>query len=249
MKNHNNITYKSCLLLGIICLGITACSANDPSIYPLGTYATTPPYVIVQSSAVVYTTMEEITNEASTIIIGRPVGERGIVNTARDPNDLSKPDSEYFGIGQVYEVEVISYIKGEAANTLYVIQSHGQARISSQELSESDIEQGRQRENIIPLSLNENYVMFLNPAEYAYGDFPIDQLFGGRGHPWRFRINELDCVLPEDSIDLLRYFPAQSLDSFINSIENPSVFTESYPYPAPENGNLCDINQPFNPYP
>ena len=57
--------------------------------------------------------MEDLLKHTDIVIIGRPVGEKGIINTAREVSDLSKTAADMFSIGQVYEVEVIRYIKGE----------------------------------------------------------------------------------------------------------------------------------------
>jgi len=139
-----------------------------------------------------------------------------------DPNDPTKQDPEYFGIGQVYEVEISSYIKGEGPKSLYVIQNQGIVNRDLHKLSDDDIERAQKMSKVIPLSINEQYVLFLHPASYSYGKFPLEQLVVGRGHPWVFRINELDCVQIEDSIaNVLRYFPARTLDEFIGSIRNP----------------------------
>jgi hypothetical protein len=250
MIKHNYITNKSWLLLGILCIGIAACNEASSSHVPEETAGTPTPSISVLNSLVVYATMEELLEYTDIVILGRPVSEQGIINTARDPQDLTRTDPEYFSIGQVYEVEVIRYILGEGADTLYVIQHHGMVRLDSQELSESDIEQVWVGEEITPLALNERYVLFLSYSEYAYEGYPTEQLAGGVGHPWRFRITEQDCVLAEDSDPwLLGHFPPQTLDGFIQWIENPGIYVGNYPYPAPEVLYPCDVNPLGNPYP
>ena len=195
--------------------------------------------------------MEDLLKHTDIVIIGRPVGEKGIINGARDVSDLTKTDPDMFGILQVYEVEVIRYIKGEGANSLFVAQHHGTVYHDTQELSESAIEAARERENVIPLAINERYVMFLAFSEFAYEGYPTEQLVGGLGHPWRFRINELDCVQVEDldSSWLLNYFPLQTLDGFIQWIENPELLDGSFPYPAPKIEYQCNIDPLWKPYP
>jgi hypothetical protein len=239
------------VLLVVIGIWITACSDSTPNPAPQGTPATPTSFTQVQSSHVILASMEDLLKHTDIVIIGRPVGEKGIINGARDVSDLTKKDPDMFGILQVYEVEVIRYIKGEGANSLFVVQHHGTVFLNTQELSESAIEAARERENVIPLAINERYVMFLAFSEFAYEGYPTEQLVGGLGHPWQFRINELDCVQVEDvdSAWLLNYFPPQTLDGLIQWIENPELYIESIPYPAPQDKYQCDLDSLGEPYP
>jgi len=242
------------ILFSVFCIWITACGNPSPNHDPQGISASPTPYTqsqIIYVSHVIFATMEDLLEHTDIVIIGRPVGEKGIINGARDVSDLTKTDPNMFGISQVYEVEVIRYIKGEGANSLFVAQHHGTVPLGSQELSESDVEAARERENIIPLTLDERYVMFLAFSEFAYEGYPTEQLVGGLGHPWRFRINELDCVQVEDvdSAWLLNYFPPQTLDGFIQWIENPELYIESIPYPAPQDKYQCDLDSQGESYP
>jgi len=251
MTNNNIKAQARWFLLVVICIWITACSDPTSNDVPLGTPATHLPLIPVQSSQVIFATMEDLLKHTDIVILGRPVGEKGIINTAREVSDLTKTDPDMFSIGQVYEVEVIRYIKGEGANSLFVVQHQGTVFLNTQELSESAIEAARERENVIPLAINERYVMFLAFSEFAYEGYPTEQLVGGVGHPWRFRINELDCVQAEDldSFWLLNYFPPQTLDGFIQWIENPALYGGSFPYPAPEDQYQCDMGSLSKPYP
>ena len=105
-------------------------------------------------------------------------------------------------------------------------------------------------EKIIPLTLNERYVMFLFYSEYAYEGYPTEQLAGGVGHPWRFRIDEQDCVRAEEADAWsLSYFPPQTLDGFIQWIENPGIYVGNFPYPVPDVLFPCKVNPPGDPYP
>jgi hypothetical protein len=251
MTNDNINAPARWLLLAVICIWITACSDSTPNPAPQGTSAIPTPFIQEQSSQVIFATMEDRLKHTDIVIIGRPVGEKGIINGARDVSDLTKTDPDMFGILQVYEVEVIRYIKGEGANSLFVVQHQGTVFLNTQELSESAIEAARERENVIPLAINERYVMFLAFSEFAYEGYPTEQLAGGLGHPWLFRINELDCVQAEDvdSAWLLNYFPPQTLEGFIQWVENPALYVGSFPYPAPEVEDQCIIDSLSKPYP
>ena len=237
-------------MLGVLCIGIAACNEAISSHVPEEAAGTPAPSISVQSSRVVYATMEELLKHTDIVIIGRPVGEQGIINTDRNPQDLTRTDPEHFGIGQVYEVEVIRYIKGEGPATLFVVQYQGWVDLDSQELPEGEIGQVVVGEKIIPLTLNERYVMFLFYSEYAYEGYPTEQLAGGVGHPWRFRIDEQDCLQAEEADAwTLSYFPPQTLDGFIQWIENPGIYVGNFPYPVPEVLFPCVVNPPGDPYP
>ena len=267
MGNHlmcSVIPFNSRLCLSVLCVWITACNIANPNSESPQTTPSPTPFVIVESSYVLYGTMQELVDRADIIIIGRPVGENGVINTNRNPSDTSQPDPSEFSLGQIYEIEVLHYIEGEGPATLYAIQYQGCIfEQVGEEISESDIERARQREGIIPLSLNQRYIMFLYLND-VYQESPL-VLYSGTAHPWKFSINELDCVQPEDELDLQMYFPPQTLESFITWIENPGMYQlwdpYAYPYPypyphtqylifpTPDYLNPCAENQPYNPYP
>lgn len=246
----NSILFSKTWLVSLLVIGfITSCSTSNSNTDIHDLREKTTPYMIVQSSAVVYMTMDEITDKSDVIIIGEPTKKDGIFNTDRDTKDPSKPDPQYFGIGQVYEVEVGDYLKGEGPNTIKIVEYQGHITQNPQELTENDIKQAMQRENIMPLSIGLRYIMFLRSFTDNYVDFPY-QHYSGIGHPWRFEITDSNCVQPDDEItELSIYFPPTSLDIFIQYINNPATFPE-VPYPAPLSPGRCPISKfDTTPYP
>jgi hypothetical protein len=193
-------------------------------------------------SAVVYTTFSELVDRADVIIIGKATAKKGVVNTARDLNDNTMPDSTFYSIGQIYEVQVDSYLKGNGPGLIYVIQNQGHISSAAQGISNDEIEQAQELSNHIPLTINEQYMMFLSSPDpdYSYNDFPIDDYYFGGGHPWRFEITEAGCVQPidEEGESLYLYFPSQPLDEFLRFINNPGAFP-TLPYPAPISPSRC----------
>jgi hypothetical protein len=193
--------------------------------------------------------MEEITTRADLIIDGQAISEDGIINSYRDPNDPSKPDPTYFSIGQAFTIKVNRYIKGEGPSYLNLVLNQGHVDKSLSELSTSDIEQAMIDQNILPLPLNQRYIMFLRFVSDNYIDFSGD-IYTGLAHPWRFEVTTTDCVQPVDKeADLYRYFPSQSLNDFIESVNNPAMYPGlSYPPPlAPSRCPAMD-KSPY-PYP
>jgi hypothetical protein len=237
------------LLLAVIIAVIITNANKDSQIIDVATPDTV---AYVQESSVVYTTLSEIVDRSDVIVIARATAIKGIVNTARDPNDHTMPDPIYFSIGQIYVVRVDSYIKGDGSKLIYVIQNEGFIPSESQVSTSDDIEQAQKLSDSAPLIIGRQYIMFLSfhDPEYSYDDFPINEFLFAKGHPWRFEITNTECVQPEDGItELYIYFPAQSLEEFIQLIENPNSTTE-LPYPAPLSPTRCAPESiTTNPYP
>jgi hypothetical protein len=64
-------------------------------------------------SMVYYGSFYELTEQADIVIIGQAQEAKEIVNAARVPGDPAKPDADHFGVGQIYEVRVDEYQKGD----------------------------------------------------------------------------------------------------------------------------------------
>ncbi len=170
------------------------------------------------------------------------------MNTARDPNDPTKPDLNNFGVGQVYDVQVDGYLKGDGSLLIDVVQSHGLIPSKSQGLTDDDFEQARKQSHILPLTIGKRYIMFLSSSEFSYDGYSKGELLGGRGHPWRFEITDAECVQPEDAItEIDRYFPSLPMDEFVKFIHDPNSFPE-IPYPAPDSAGICALES-TTPYP
>jgi hypothetical protein len=74
---------------------------------------------------VVYFSIPELSTKSDLIIIGQATATKEIINTARIPDDPTKPDPECFSIGQIYEIRVDDHLKGSSAKIIYVPQHQG----------------------------------------------------------------------------------------------------------------------------
>jgi len=77
----------------------------------------------VYESYVFTTSYTQLAETSELIIIGRPVTIGATINMARDPSDPSNPDSDLFGIGQVYTVVVEQYLEGSGEQVVKVVQA------------------------------------------------------------------------------------------------------------------------------
>jgi hypothetical protein len=256
MAKSNFKKYKRLILLVVILIAISSCDKDihiAESNFPQSTNTPMPsPIVSIQESAVVYTNFKEITDRSDVIIIGTSIAQKVIVNIARDPNDHTMPDPLYFSIGQIYEIQVDRYLKGDGTASIYVIQNEGFMPLGSQEPTNDDIDKAKKLSDSAPLVIGRVYIMFLSyhDPEYSYDDFPIKEFLFAKGHPWRFEITNTGCVQPEDGItDLYIYFPSTAVNEFIQYINKPTTFPE-VPYPAPLSANRCSVsNISTTPYP
>lgn len=174
--------------------------------------------VSVQEVPVVYTSLAEISSKADVIAIASAMAEKEIVNTARDPDDPNQPDSQYFSVGQVFEVEVEEYVIGGGPKIIYVIQNQGFLVTRDGQPTTADINKATADYNYTPISLGRKYLMFLRRARPVYENYAEKELFGGIGHPWLFDLSNPDCVRPEDAVDIFRFYPPQPLAEIRRSI-------------------------------
>src|SRR4030067_1446910 len=156
------------LVMGYIVLAISACGESrtrDSSADNLLALTPLPTTMYRISSQIASSSIQELTSYADLVVIGQPVTKEGYINTARDPNDLSKPDPRFFSINQIYMVEIEQIIKGESPKTLLVAQNQGLLNLETvTDPTIYDIEyEVRRNENktFIPLSLNTRYLFFL----------------------------------------------------------------------------------------
>ncbi len=236
MVRHHHLIYILCSLAPIFIITNQACSAKNTG----ESSRETPqkPTVFMYIDYVIYTTMEELTDNATIIIMGSPVRDLGIVNLSSDPHGKPILALGFYDIHQMFEVEVSRYIKGEGPDMIYVAHGQGMTNVDFQELSENDIYEARQRQGIVPLSIDQRYIMFLRPPVEVHPEITV-RFFLGIAHPWRFAISDTDCVLPEDEAsNLSRYFHPTFLDQFIQYITDPATFPVT-PYPPPLSPIRC----------
>jgi hypothetical protein len=203
--------------------------------------------------------ISELTNKSAIVIIGKVTKTDNIINMARDGNDLTKPDPNLFGIGQVYELNISEYLKSDpsasGASTIKVVQPQGKIVLPSQQPpSANDIEKARSSEKYIPLIVGNEYLLFLVPLK----GFPEKDLyFTGVAFPWQFQLAN-NCAYPESPWEgASAYFQPQPItiytDQVSAAINNNASPTESFVYPPPsdeQSKSICPpINSMITPYP
>ena len=103
----------------------------------------------------------------------------------RLPGDPSKPDPNFTMIGNVYDVQVERYLKGDDVKVLSVIQSIGfDAIVPGPGNTPGRLSQGRDGSPNVHLGRNSRYLLFLEENEHAPG------LWKGTAEPYRFLLEE-----------------------------------------------------------
>jgi hypothetical protein len=199
-----------------------------------------------------------LTNKSTIVVIGKAVSTGDVINLAREVDDISKPDPNLFGIGQVYEFEIMRYLKGEqdvnGAKRIYVVQSEGMIILtSSKPPTMDDIEKARSQEKYIPINLGGEYILFLEPLK---GFSELKMHYTGVAQPWRFILVN-DCTFPDSPWQEANlYFFPQPVVDVIRRIESSSLesneLSEPLAYPVPGDGasSVCSPEPAkANPYP
>jgi hypothetical protein len=232
--------YTNVITLSVLCiflLIVSSCSGQADSSHRQSILTTpeltNPGYG--SGSYITANSISELTKKSTQIVIGQVTKAVGIINMARDINDITKADSDVFVIGQVYQFRVDKYIKGEGDQVINIVQREGFLGASSSK-TEVDIEKARSLEKYIPIDEKTNYLLFLEPLL----GFSDGKYYVGVAHPWRFNLNNPESVVPESPWEgASQLFLSQSLDSLIYQIEHPeSIPTPINPrtgegYPAP----------------
>jgi hypothetical protein len=229
----------------------SATTSKPPATKTSEPYPTTEDKVAVESigSYVVYPTFAELASDSDIIVEARVKSILDIVNTARDLDDHAKPDPNYFGIGQVYELEVDSYLKGTGPETIFYVENQGFISNKGTPHAE-DIEREKSKsegKDYIPLRANQTYLLFLRVLDQGYriGSYDAESLYAGTGHPWQYNLEDPNCVRVEDILqEMALYFPVQPITRILEQIEEPTEM-QTLPYPYPEANQECLIT----PYP
>lgn len=119
---------------------------------------------IISDIPVFYTSFQELASRSTNIVIGSVIAPVEMINTARDIDDLSHPDPDYFSISQIYEVEVERYLKGKGEEIIDIVQNQGFLIIQSDPPTTSEIEKARMEYDYIHLHPGQTYLFFVNDA-------------------------------------------------------------------------------------
>ncbi len=258
MKTTFSLKYVSAALMIALFLSTLLTACTTASITPLSATQTpiSESQIFSNSSYITATSLAELTNKSTLVVIGQAIRTGDVINMARDVDDISKADANLFGIGQVYEFEISRYLKGEqdvnGAKSIYVVQVEGVIILTAQKPpTKDDIEKARTQEKYLPINLGSEYILFLEPVK---GFSELKMHYTGVAQPWRFTLVN-DCAFPDSPWqDANLYFHPQPINDFIEQVENAplqvSESTEPFAYPAPGDGvpSTC-ASEPAKPYP
>ncbi len=168
----------------------------------------------------------ELTSMASLIVVGQVEQTDRVVNMARAVNDISRPDLSLLGLGQVYQIKVEIFLKGEYPDTsILFVQPEGfllKPQVST-EPSPQYVKLARQDDDHIAFASGQRYLLFLHRLR----GFEAQQYFTGGIHPWRFNVTDPNYVYPESPAHLLE-IPPSTLEIVIEQIQKALTVT-----PAP----------------
>jgi len=262
----------SFLILSIFFLTISACTPNgyrsetgvdneNPSIgvvSPEVTFETEPVSPVAystRSSSVTYRSIPELSYHSDIVVIARILAEEELINTARDPLDISQPAQDIFSLSQIYKVKVDRYLKGDGPPTLLLVQNQGMIPLAQNkkapdpELIERIRELNRGTEYTL-LRQNHPYLMFLRVLDkynYQLGKYNSSDLFTGANAIWLYDLANPPCAQPEN-VTTSTKFPPRILDELLAEIASPfdpdhpeayvttprsTEACATYPYPAP----------------
>jgi hypothetical protein len=260
MKTTFFLKHSSAGVIIAMILSMLLAACKTAYITPISTTQTpiSESQVFNSDSYITVTSIQELTNKSTIVVIGKVVGTGDIINMAREVDDISKPDPNLFEIGQVYEFEVSRYLKGEqdvnGAKNIYVVQVEGMVVLSSHEMpAEEDIEKARTQEKYLPINLGSEYILFLEPLK---GFSELKMHYTGVAQPWRFALLN-DCAFPDSPWQGANlYFHPQPINDFIERVENAplkgseSIEPLAYPAPGDSASSIC-LPEPAkaNPYP
>lgn len=132
--------------------------------------------------------VEELTESASVIVVGRVTGTSGVLNMTRDSDDHSKPDADRYSVGRIYDVEVSDDLKGKTTGKIQIVQYEGSFNRGDPELDLETIADVEADPSTSKLVDGQEYVMFLSEWELE-GDYYYPSM-----DPYRFAIVDGEAI-------------------------------------------------------
>lgn len=137
-------------------------------------------YVFVHS-------LKERVAKSTLIVVGEVLDTGEVINLSRDVTDRTKPATDSFGVGQVYQVNATRYLKGTDTDTLNIINLEGfLPKANPATVTQVEIAQAKAAAAYPPLQIGQTYVFFLEP--FTGVDFKGTYFIGSLGYPWRFKL-------------------------------------------------------------
>lgn len=158
---------------------------------------------------------------SAVIFIGTVMGSGDIVNLARDVTNISQPDPQIFGLGQIYRVQVERYLKGGGPQSQNVIQPEGflysEAQPVAASLTSAEIEAAKAAYAYVPMRLGTRYLLFVEPVKGF--DPGLNYVTGAVGYPWRFTLPVNGSAQPESPVaEANALFPARSSATLLQEV-------------------------------
>ena len=177
----------SCVLLLIM---LISCGQPEASIAPLPTVAQSLPegpttYTIDEDMYVYVHSLKERVAKAQLIVVGTVREPAEVINMNRNVEDITKPASDSFGVGQVYKIHIIHYIKGTGQDIINIMNLEGDVLGASATITQAQIDQAKATRRYKPLEISTTYLFFLDPFKGI--DFQGTYYVGSLGYPWRMR--------------------------------------------------------------
>ena len=127
----------------------------------------------------------------------------------KNPNDSTKSDQNVEAVGNVYEVQVERYLKGNGDTTLPVIQFTGIDYVENGQTI-----QARDKSENLLLGKSNRYLFFLQEQGQA------PNLWIGTAQPYKFLLSGSKAKAESPLDDVKGKFPDRSEADFLNSVEN-----------------------------
>jgi hypothetical protein len=191
--------------------------------------------------------LEELVALSPLIVIGQLDKVGIVVNTSRNSQDISKPSSSIFGIGQTYTFTIERYLKGNSNNPLNLIQGEGLIFLNQMQATEDNIKKVKTDTGIQPLQPNRKYLLFLRPAEI---DFVGKDYFVAPIMPWRFVLPDKENAYPDTptnrAVNELNSMPTTQLISTVEQAVSRNPTIPPKPTLAPSPTPLVKPNDSLN---
>ncbi len=120
MRKNIKVPNQILVIYIIVCLYLTACTQTRNTAPTL--QETAIPSIGGSSSYVTANSIKELVEVSSIIVIGKVTSVGNLINMARNVDDITKPDANILGVGQIYQFEVERYLKGDGEKVIYVVQ-------------------------------------------------------------------------------------------------------------------------------
>ena len=173
------------------------------------------------SSHVVAGSLDELVEFSTHVVTGRYTNRKTEIHIPNTGPD-GQPDNSIVGIGTVYTIEVESYLKGDGAGEIQVVQIEQFRTQSPGEAARvSDLESAR-----FPFERDGRYLLFLMPMPQGRVSSMPD-LFLGVAQPYRFKLKDGEARADGPLGDLFRglhegtdaRFPDTSEQSLVDQVQ------------------------------